>query len=126
MDKNSIIGLGIIGVILVTFTLLNRPSEDELKKQQEKAKKEKIVEEKEEKEEQTQTKNLAAKETSKDTTSSLIKDTVKAQTLRLESNKLIVDINTLGGNIEAVYLKDYESYRHFKLNDKQIKALKLF
>ena len=31
MDKNSILGLSLIGVILVTFTLLNKPSEAEVK-----------------------------------------------------------------------------------------------
>jgi hypothetical protein len=33
MDKNTLIGLGLIGAILVTFSLLNRPSEEELLKQ---------------------------------------------------------------------------------------------
>lgn len=35
MDKNTLIGLGLIGAILVTFSIVNRPSEEDLKKQQE-------------------------------------------------------------------------------------------
>src|SRR5690554_7654819 len=31
MDKNTIIGLGLIGVILAVFTFFNQPSEEELK-----------------------------------------------------------------------------------------------
>jgi YidC/Oxa1 family membrane protein insertase len=37
MDKNTLIGLGLIGAILVTFSLLNRPSEEELLKQRQAA-----------------------------------------------------------------------------------------
>src|SRR3990167_1298445 len=33
MDKNTIIGLSLIGLILVTFTIFNQPSEDDLKKE---------------------------------------------------------------------------------------------
>jgi YidC/Oxa1 family membrane protein insertase len=44
MDKNSVIGLSIIGVILVTFTLLNKPSEAELKAEKAKEAKELALE----------------------------------------------------------------------------------
>jgi hypothetical protein len=37
MDKNTLIGLGLIGAILVTFSIINRPSEEELLKQKQKA-----------------------------------------------------------------------------------------
>lgn len=33
MDKNTLVGLGLIGAILVTFSILNKPSEEELLKQ---------------------------------------------------------------------------------------------
>ncbi len=35
MDKNTLIGLGLIGAILVTFSMLNQPSAEEIQKQQE-------------------------------------------------------------------------------------------
>lgn len=41
MDRNTITGLIIIGLILSVFTIFNKPSEEELKAQEEKAKKEK-------------------------------------------------------------------------------------
>ena len=46
MDKNTLIGLGLIGAILVTFTYLNKPSDAEMKAQELKAKKEQVVAEK--------------------------------------------------------------------------------
>ena len=40
MDKNTLIGLGLIGVILATFTYFNQPTPEELKKREELDKKE--------------------------------------------------------------------------------------
>jgi YidC/Oxa1 family membrane protein insertase len=40
MDRNTLIGLGLIGVILAIFTYINQPDPEEYKKQQELAKKE--------------------------------------------------------------------------------------
>ena len=40
MDRNTIIGLSLIGLLLVVFTLLNQPSEKEVKAKQEKEKRE--------------------------------------------------------------------------------------
>lgn len=37
MDKNTLIGLGLIGAILVTFSMLNQPSAEDIKKQQKEA-----------------------------------------------------------------------------------------
>ena len=34
MDKNTLIGLGLIGVILATFTYFNQPTPEELKKRE--------------------------------------------------------------------------------------------
>lgn len=49
MDRNTGIGLVIIGIILSVFTIFNQPSEEELKKQENKAKKENSVKNKTEK-----------------------------------------------------------------------------
>ena len=43
MDKNTLIGLGLIGAILVTFSMLNQPSAEEIKKQQEEAAKKELA-----------------------------------------------------------------------------------
>lgn len=139
MDRNTIIGLGVIGAILVTFTILNKPSEEELKKQRELDKKEKqeqALEKEKEKsaavdEKTAVVKKADEKETksTKDSTVSVApeeKASVPAEIIRLESDKLIVEISTKGGNVEAAYIKGYESYFDFRSKDKKDKALQLF
>jgi YidC/Oxa1 family membrane protein insertase len=137
MDKNTVIGLGIIGVILVTFTLLNKPNEAELKAQQEKEKKELALEKEKEKEADEAEK---ISEKSKDNSNIKTSKTeeiskkeskaveVKEEIIRLESDKLLVDISTKGGVVSAVYLNEYRSYRDNFSKDKknQEKPLKLF
>lgn len=129
MDKNTIMGLGIIGVILVTFTLLNKPSEEELKKQraiQEKENKELALEEQKEKEVQEQEeKSLPDNKVEKDTAAHII-PVAKEEIIRLESDKLIIDISNKGGKIVAAYLKEYQSYFDFMSKSKKINPLKLF
>ncbi|MCE3294778.1 MAG: rane protein insertase YidC [Crocinitomicaceae bacterium] len=133
MDRNTIIGLGVIGAILVTFTILNKPSEEELKKQRElekKEKKEQALEKQKEKEaEKTAVVKKADDKSTKDTTSSVAKEVkaaAPAETIRLESDKLIVEISTKGGNVEAAYIKGYQSYFDFRSKNKKEKALQLF
>ncbi|MFN5416479.1 MAG: membrane protein insertase YidC [Flavobacteriia bacterium] len=134
MDRNTILGLGLIGAILVTFTLLNKPSAEELKAQkaqQEKEKKELALEaKKEQEEEKTQ---AATKKAEKSSTAVVeIKDIAKKEVafipevIRLESDKLIVDISTKGGIVESAYLKEYESYKNFVAKDKENKPLQIF
>jgi len=36
MDRNTVIGLVLIGIILSVFTIVNQPSEEEIKEQQKK------------------------------------------------------------------------------------------
>ena len=36
MDRNTLTGLVLIGLLLTVFTIINKPSEEELKAQQEK------------------------------------------------------------------------------------------
>ncbi|MGV3630248.1 MAG: membrane protein insertase YidC [Bacteroidota bacterium] len=136
MDRNTIIGLGIIGAILVTFTILNKPSEEELKKQRElekKEKKEQALEKQKEKEaEKTAVVKKADEKGTKDSEDSTVsaakedKANIPAELIRLESDKLVVEISTQGGNVEAAYIKGYESYFDFRSKDKKPKALQLF
>jgi YidC/Oxa1 family membrane protein insertase len=139
MDKNTVIGLGIIGVILVTFTILNKPNEAELKAQQEKEKKELALEKEKEVEEQEKSeksKTTAKDENKKENSAVISKDKssekqaveIKEEIIRLESDKLLVDISTKGGIVSSVYLNEYHSYRDNFSKDKKnhIKPLKLF
>lgn len=171
MDKNTIIGLSLIGLILVTFTIFNQPSEEEVKKEQarleaEAKKKEdkaeakafKIAEKKLEK--QMAKQHLTPKKDKKgkpvfdkkgnrvfiDSTG---KDTVllvkpeetnaaltspdvikqpsfKAETILLESDKLMVELSTKGGMLQSVRLKEFETYNEFAKKDGKIKPLYLF
>jgi len=167
MDKNTVIGLSLIGVILVAFTIFNQPSAEDLKK--EKAKTEaaaKKAEEKKlaaadakaEKTKQVQpvvSDKLVPKKDAKGkvvvdslgnqvyTNTVTRKDTVivasapetaapaavpgfKGETIRLESNKFIVDFSTKGGVVSAIQLKEFETYRNFAKNDGKITPLYLF
>ena len=51
---------------------------------------------------------------------------VKGEIIRLESEKLIVDLSTKGGIVSAVQLKEYESYMNFAKNDGKVTPLYLF
>jgi len=46
MDRNTLTGLVLIGLLLTVFTIINKPSEEELKAQQEKVEKEKLAQSK--------------------------------------------------------------------------------
>ncbi len=139
MDKNTVVGLVIIGVILSVFTIFNQPSEEELKEQ--KAKEELTEQRKlENKKEATNEDNKAeveVKDTSEiesetvDTTTApketvAVKTPVNGQIIRMENEKLIVDFDTKGGQIASVRLKEFETYHDFAKNDDKINPLVLF
>ncbi len=158
MDRNTILGLVLIGSILAVFTIFNRPSEEELKKQEERDKKE-IQIAKDKKDSEATKKagkdvNQKVKEATqatfvakRDANDSIVKNAknqvvfintttgkdsifaegtapeikkqevivaIPAETIRLENEKLIIDFSTQGGQIEAVYLKDYQTYYNFE------------
>ncbi len=120
MDKNFMIGLGLIGAILVTFTYMNKPSEAELKAQRAKEEKARIEQQKEIKENQKQaanTKTLRVK-------GKKIVVSTKEEILSLESDKIKVEVTTKGGNVSSVYLKEYKTYNQFR-NKKNKNCLKL-
>ena len=109
------IGLGLIGAILVTFTYMNKPSEAELKAQRAKEEKARIEQQKEIKENQKQaanTKTLRVK-------GKKIVVSTKEEILSLESDKIKVEVTTKGGNVSSVYLKEYKTYNQFR--NKKIK-----
>ncbi|MNJ92115.1 Membrane protein insertase YidC [compost metagenome] len=154
MDRNTVIGLTLIGALLVVFTYMSQPSEKEVKAKQkeqkelaEQAKKEADSTEKANKDKAV----LVAKKDKdgnpvKDEKGRLVyidqktkKDTAivervkvpsnvlsKGEIIRLESEKLIVDLSTKGGIVSAVQLKEYESYMNFAKNDGKITPLYLF
>ena len=138
MDKNTVIGLVIIGVILSVFTIFNQPTEEELKQQQ--AKQELTEKRKlENKKEATHDDNKAeVKDTLRtesevsDTTSVTPVEKVQApkplngEIIRMENEKLIIDFDTKGGQISSVRLKEFETYHDFAKKDDKINPLVLF
>ena len=124
MDKNTVIGLSLIGVLLVTFTYLNQPSQEELAK---KAKTEKALKEKATAQEKVANKVVKSTEanTGNDTPTVVI-PTVKEEIITLESDKIIFTVSTKGGVVNTVQLKEFESYKNFVKKKKNKKPLYLF
>jgi YidC/Oxa1 family membrane protein insertase len=136
MDRNTTIGLIIIGVILSVFSIFNQPSEAEIKQQEKKIalQKKKEAEAKKNKSEKNTDKKSSGGQSSNDkgegkqTKISSIQKEVKGELVRLENDKIIIDFNTKGGMVAAVYLKEFESYSDYanKSSKKVKKPLRLF
>lgn len=162
MDRNTVIGLVIIGLILSIFTIFNKPSEEEVKAEQERI--EKLAQEEQKqadeakKNTESETKvadNLAPKLgedgkqlmneegmpvfydsiTKRDTVlvnsnnaaaKTNNKKEVTGEIIRLENDKLIIDFTTKGGQVAAVRLKEFESYKEFAKKDNKIEPLVFF
>jgi YidC/Oxa1 family membrane protein insertase len=133
-DKNSIIGLVLIGAILLVFSIMSSPSEEEIKAKEEQAKKEKAKTEQIDKKE-----TPVIAEITIDTTQSVIenitdtlaftaKDSIKnlemtmayggfieatkgeAKDYILENEKVKVIVSNKGGRVSSVELKGFHTY----------------
>jgi YidC/Oxa1 family membrane protein insertase len=128
MNKNTITGLFLIGLVLTVFAVLNQPSKEEVA-----AKERKIElaakEKKTKKVKAVPTEKKAAANTGNDTPIAkeikAVLPVQKAETFRIENKELIIDLNSKGGQVEAVYLKNYLSY-YSKYVKKNKEALCLF
>ncbi|MBI1838538.1 MAG: membrane protein insertase YidC [Flavobacteriia bacterium] len=126
MDKKTVYGLVLMGLILTVFSVISQPSAEELKKQEEKNKKELALqkeEAKKEKAEKTQDKVVSENKGARISNSISIE---KGELIRLENKKMIVDFSTQGGKVAAVYLKGFETYSNYAKGDKAIKPMRLF
>ena len=129
MDKKSIFGLVLIGVILTVFTIFNQPTpEERAKKAKEDAKKEQLasLDAKDQKEEVKIANKTKINTSSNISVVSNETNSLKEKFYRLENNKLIVDFSSKGGKVAAVYLKEFESYHNFSKKDDKIQPLRLF
>ncbi len=141
MDRNTVIGLVLIGLILSVFSIFNRPSEEELKEKQ------RIEMEKSKKASEKQANTANKEEKAKDSTTRdlapidpIVADTAKKDTnvaevsnlettgeiVRLENDKYIVDFDTKGGQIASLYLKEFKSFKNYTKNDGKKHPLHLF
>ena len=128
MDRNTITGLVLIGLILTVFSIINRPTEEDIKKRKDElAKKEQVKTDS--KKDLTQDtlnqdtltviQNVIEEENTASASDSIvvsktpvIKDTVIIK----ETDKFIIHFTNIGGQIEALYLKEYKSYNDYKAN----------
>ena len=129
MDRNSIIGLVLIGLILSVFAVMNQPTEAELLKQErELAAKQRKELEQASKNKISDVKQAQKNESVRKTTPPLYRE---EEFIRLENDKLIIEFSTKGGKVSSVWLKEYESYNDFAQKRKQkverkINPLQLF
>jgi YidC/Oxa1 family membrane protein insertase len=134
MDRNTIIGLVLIGTIFSVFTIFNQPSAEEQKKRTEGIKKEQaLLKEKEQIAEEQKAKSgnqnkkatvAAVNDTTKVDSTSVAK--VQPSLIFMENAKYKVAFNTRGGMVAAIWLKEYETYADYAKNDGKITPLALF
>ena len=112
MDRNTTIGLILIGIVLTVFTVINQPSQEDIKKAKEAQKKEKA--ETKPQKEANEGKKENAKPIQKNPASTapiIAQKEVKVVTLENENIK--VQLSSLGAQLNAVYLKQFKSYDHY-------------
>jgi len=132
-----------IGLILSVFTIFNKPSEEEL--QAEKARVEQESKDRGDAEESIAAKDVVAETTNNSDSTTLVgelnanesndstqvaktidnKDS-KGEIIRIENEKLIIDFNTKGGQIAAVRLKEYETFKEYSKFDDKHEPLAFF
>jgi YidC/Oxa1 family membrane protein insertase len=126
MDRNSVTGLVLIGLILTVFSIMNQPSADDYKKKEKQASSKVVEKEKKSKEKASASAasgNSGPEVTPLDKKPQAVKVS-KGKIISLENDVLHVDFNTKGGIVSAVYLKKYKSYKDFA--KKRNEALCLF
>ncbi len=121
MDRNTVIGLVMIGLILSVFTIFNQPSEEEIKEQQKTA--QEAEKKAKSKKDATAPSSQAAK---KETSQPIAKASVEESIVRLENDLLSIDFSNIGGKVAAVYLKNYETYDDYAKKDGKLTPLALF
>ena len=130
MDKNSIIGLLIIALILILMGYLNKPSQQEIEKarqqkdslrqaQQEQVDRQTSKEEKTSPDQQERRKETTQKVADKDTADKDLKSRFgsfatsakgEKKLIVLENKKMRIKLSTKGGRPYSVRLKEYETY----------------
>lgn len=135
MDRNTIIGLVLIGTIFSVFTILNQPSAEERTLQAEKVKKEQALLAEKEKMVEEQKKQTSVTDVKNDSDSTTVassqpiaakKKTVVDSLIYMENEKYKIAFNTRGGIVAGVWLKEYETYDDYAKNDGKITPLALF
>lgn len=129
MDKNTIIGLVLIGTILSVFMIFNQPTKEELAAREKEQKalaeeKEKIAAEQKKLEAKEKTK--APEQDSTKVTAAPKKVELNDSLVYMENDKYKVAFSTKGGIVAGVWLKEYETYAEYAKNDGKVTPLALF
>lgn len=123
-DKNTIIGISLIAIILIAFNIINRPTQEDIENA--KAKQEQVDKAAES---DSAKQEIAQKKEAKKATNTKLTDfsdaymAIPGQTFVLENELIRVEINERGGRVGDVYLKNYKTYSAFV--DKKDEALQL-
>ncbi len=128
MDRNTLTGLVLIGLLLTVFTIINKPSEEELKQQEAEIAKAKEAKAK------SQQKDASILDKTKSSIDSIVQDesenTTEEKTEIADSiftrrtDKFTINFSTKGGQISSIYLNDYKTYEGYSSNSNE--ALCLF
>ena len=112
MDKKSIIGYILIGIVLIGYFSLNKPSQADLEAQKHRQDSIAFVEKiKELEKEKAEEARLAEIEKQKNDTTDLFFNVLngKNETVVLSNDKINVNISSLGSRVTSVSLKDYKN-----------------
>ena len=112
MDKNTVIGLILIAAVLIGFSILNKPSEAEIKAQQEQLAQQKAAEKKAQTDaKKAQEKQEQMKKEALTDTTALFNKALQGENkpIILQNEKLKLTINSHGGTVSKAEIKDYKS-----------------
>ncbi len=129
MDRNTVVGLVVIFIILIGFSYINRPSQEQMEEARRKRDSIALVEAREDKlqeelQRENQQKDIENVENAEDAepilnnnddsgeptgTFSQAKNGEK-ELVTLENDLLKINVSTLGGSVYSVEVKDYETY----------------
>lgn len=116
-DKNTIIGISLIAVILIAFNFINRPTQEEIEKS--KSQQEQVAKTPQS---DSAKQEVAAKKEAKKASNTKLNDFSDAymaepgKTFALENELIRVEINERGGRVGNVFLKNYKTYDAFASN----------
>lgn len=139
MDRNTLIGLGLIGVILATFTFYNKPSQEEMLAKR--AEQEKILNDlKNEGDKSKSDQSITLSDESQindiekdsltpelrelDSLRNLVSqnnlakqpEIVKEEEFQLENDKIQISFTNLGGGVKSVRLKEHQTFTDYIAN----------
>ena len=107
MDRNSTIGLVLIGLIITVFSVMNQPSEAKIKAAQ---KKEAAPSQKADQKNKPSTNKSNTRSNASSAASQVVQ---KGELSVIENKELRIELNSKGGQLAGVYLKSYKNYKDF-------------